>query len=1173
MDAEAELQAELSQLFALDTQKYLQVYLATVQQLQESTWREDVQQAYRAIHTIKGGAATVGAEAILRAATVLEDLLSEMRYREQAPLLSDGELQQALMEGGELLVGSLELTDSRAVAPLVQRLEALHIFVKERYLADVSEAVILQKDFAENGFDLVILDLDIALENLEADLPPGIQNVATQVLAQLKEIGQELAMKPDWFTAIAVAEQVCQNADAAVWREFYSEFLPRLKQCARRGGLMSEGVPAVPTTPTTGSPDSGRQEPLASVPPAPAESVPMAMPTADRFVVELAGSEEDAELRQLFAIDTQKDLQNYFGTLQQILDLPWKGAIQQLYRAIHTIKGGAATVGAEAILKVAAALEEILSDLRYLDDAPPLTDGNLQQVLLEGGELLLGALAVSEVPWTSVQRLEALREEVKTSYLTGIDEQVQLWQEFADQGFDLVILSLEMGLEELTPGTPVPPSLPEVATATLAQLREIGAELEMAAGWEQLLQKGEQAIAHPQSDAWMQFWPSYLQELKACARKGGKLAPTPPVPSTPPAIAPRPAEAKPSSKPASKPALEVSQADVQIAVPLERLERSSQYLVETLMATRATEGFYQEVQANLLPLVALAQDSIQYIAQLREVQDDYALVDANKNRDGGLQVERYRQGYTAINRLLEISLRLVELGAETGEAARRTADSLTKLDRSLRGLQQTIEESRLVPFETLAFRTRGILRDLTTRANKPAQLFVTGDKTELDAGTLRNLEPVLLHLVRNSFDHGLEAPEDRVRLGKPERGRIDLSLARRGSVFVLDIADDGRGIDRAKIARIATEKGLPLTDTSTDEKLLAVICQSGFTSAQAVSDISGRGVGMDVVASQIAALGGQLSLSTQLGQGTRFRMQLPVPHLFVRCTLLQAGNRLFAVPASEVFTMVLLDDLLVEEVTNPQLPYRQTVVEDTGAVPALDLLSYWQGDEQGRTLLPNSVAVRTKQAIGTDGIWLLADSIYGQNDLLVNALPPPLTPPIGILGTSLLADGRLVPVIDAAALIEVVLHTPERAQGTLWRLPQAVAASGGTSDSDRILVVDDAALMRRRLEGSLTAKGYNVRTCSDGQEAWEWLQVNELPALILTDIEMPRMDGFTLIDRCRQAGMTMPIVVVSSRLAEEWSQETSRLGATDYLTKGFSTNDLLNKVAQYFQGVNRAATV
>jgi chemosensory pili system protein ChpA (sensor histidine kinase/response regulator) len=157
------------------------------------------------------------------------------------------------------------------------------------------------------------------------------------------------------------------------------------------------------------------------------------------------------------------------------------------------------------------------------------------------------------------------------------------------------------------------------------------------------------------------------------------------------------------------------------------LDRSSQYLIETLMTTRAAQGFYQAVQNNLLPLVSLAQDSVQYITQLREVQDDYALTDAAATRSG-LQLEGYRKGYTAINRLLEISLRLIELGSETGEFARRTTESLQKLDASLRNLQQTIEESRLVPFESLSFRARGILRDLTTRMGKPAQLYVTGEK-------------------------------------------------------------------------------------------------------------------------------------------------------------------------------------------------------------------------------------------------------------------------------------------------------------------------------------------------------------------------------------------------------------------------------------------------------------
>ncbi|MCX5933316.1 MAG: ATP-binding protein, partial [Pseudanabaena sp. LacPavin_0818_WC45_MAG_42_6] len=258
---------------------------------------------------------------------------------------------------------------------------------------------------------------------------------------------------------------------------------------------------------------------------------------------------------------------------------------------------------------------------------------------------------------------------------------------------------------------------------------------------------------------------------------------------------------------------------------------------------------------------------MQYITQLREVQDDYSLLDASGEQDG-LKIERYRQGYTAINRLLEISLRLIELGAETGESARRTADSIQVLDRSLRNLQQTIEESRLVPFSTLAFRSRGILRDLMTRVGKIVQFIIIGEQLELDAGTLRSLEPVVLHLLRNSYDHGIEDSSNREKSGKPLQGKIELSLKRRGSMFDLSVRDDGRGIDPNHISQVAKSKGLALTDTSTSERLLNVLCQSGFTSTTVVSDISGRGVGMDVVASQVALMNGKLSLVSQIGKGT-----------------------------------------------------------------------------------------------------------------------------------------------------------------------------------------------------------------------------------------------------------------------------------------------------------------
>jgi len=865
------------------------------------------------------------------------------------------------------------------------------------------------------------------------------------------------------------------------------------------------------------------------------------------------------ELRILFELDTQKYLQLYVQTVNQLNAPNWKEDIQQLYRCVHTIKGGSVTVGFLAVLQVSSILEDVLSDLRFLETAPPLADGELTKALIEAGELLIGSVQMGESsdPESAVKYIQGLRDRIQSEYLPEWNEMRQVQQEFADQGFDLVTLDLEMTIEELPPTGEVPPEACEIAQQTIAQLQEIGTEINLAKAWQEFILKGIELCDRLDCELWHKEWMPFLKTLKDSARQGGVFAieAEPIVLSTiieslPTVTKDLPANVSPT-------------ADIQIPVPLDRLERSSQYLVETLMATRATQGFYQSVYANLLPLVSLAQNSVQYITQLREVQDDYALLDAAGNADG-LRTERYRQGYTAINRLLEISLRLIELGSETGESARRTADSIQVLDRSLRNLQQTIEESRLVPFETLAFRARGILRDLMTRMGKTVQFTIIGEHLELDAGTLRSLEPLLLHLLRNSYDHGLEDPSDREKIGKPPQGKIELSLKRRGSMFDLSIRDDGKGINPDQISQIAQSKGLPLTDTSTPDRLLTVLCQSGFTSTQAVSDISGRGVGMDVVASQVAMMKGKLSLTSEIGKGTTFTIQIPVPHLFVRCLLLQAGDRTFAVPTSEISTTSLVESLLWQLTDRDD--YSIEVREENGTVPAIHLYQYWQGQTETNSLLPTAIAIRTKQlerkselALQTPrGVWLIADTLIGQSDLLVNPFPAPLVAPIGLIGMSLMPDGKMIPVIDAFSFVEALFSTQLE--------PIITSSQSNTSfldsSSDRqILVVDDAALMRRRIESGLAPQGYEITTCEDGMEAWQWLQRHQQPALLITDIEMPRMDGFTLIDRCRQAGLTMPILVISSRLAEEWSRETSRLGATDYLTKGFSTSDLVNKVS------------
>ncbi|BBC23750.1 response regulator [Pseudanabaena sp. ABRG5-3] len=865
------------------------------------------------------------------------------------------------------------------------------------------------------------------------------------------------------------------------------------------------------------------------------------------------------ELRHLFELDTQKYLQLYVQTVNQLNAANWREDIQQLYRCVHTIKGGAVTVGFQSVLQVSTVLEDLLSDLRYLDVAPPLTDGELSKSLVEAGELLIGTVQkdssqtgeLGESDF-AVRYIQSLRDRIQSQYLPEWNEMRQVQQEFADQGFDLVILDLEMAIEVLPATGTVPTEICEIAQQTIAQLQSIGTEINLATAWQDFLKTGLDLCDRPNCELWHTKWMPFLRKLKDSARQGGVLSIEESVTSSISNLAVE-NEAIPLIN------TPVPASAIQIPVPLDRLERSSQYLVETLMATRATQGFYQSVYANLLPLVSLAQNSVQYITQLREVQDDYALLDMAGEQDG-LKVERYRQGYTAINRLLEISLRLIELGSETGESARKTSESIQTLDRSLRNLQQTIEESRLVPFETLAFRARGILRDLSTRVGKAVELTIIGEQIELDAGTLRNLEPVLLHLLRNAYDHGIEEPEQRQQIGKPMQGKIDLAMQRRGSVFELTIRDDGRGIDSDRISQIAKSKGLPLTDTSTPEKLINVLSQSGFTSTKSVSDISGRGVGMDVVASQVALMNGKLSLNTQLGKGTTFTIQMPVPHLFVRCMLLQAVDRLFAIPTTEIYTTTLVESLLWQKTERSD--YSMEVQEANGNVPAIDLYQYWLGSSESRPILPTAIAVRTKQSegqfAGDRGVWLIADTLMGQSDLLVNPIPSPLIAPIGLIGMSLMPDGKLIPVLDALSFVEAFFSSDLE--------PIATDSLDNSSflevSSDRqILVVDDAALMRRRIESSLSPQGYEITTCDDGMEAWQWLQRHKQPALLITDIEMPHMDGFTLIDRCRQAGFAMPILVVSSRLAEEWSRETRRLGATDYLTKGFSTSELVNKVS------------
>lgn len=999
------------------------------------------------------------------------------------------------------------------------------------------------------------------------------------------------------------------------------------------------------------------------------------------------------ELQAMFEIDSQNHLQTYIQLIQQLNSSTWVADIQTLYRAIHTIKGSAVTVGADAVVHTAMVLEDLLSDLRYLEEAPPLEDGQIHQMLLEAGELLGSCMQlpgadtqISIAP--IVNRIKTLHEQIQVQYIPNWDALNQVHQEFALQGFDLVVLDLEMVINQLCEQD-VPSQAQATAGQVLAQLQQIGQDLTLGEEWITLLQSATQLRQVPIADVWRQQWPIYFDLLKSCAKQSGQLTPEqqnmatsllvalpdsakppevlpiatvdpslgydmaagldletgfgsgdweleldletlvplpfadPAVPgthlnenvtaevesadlsdefltaadgmdfdsfleveldesvpidqagvkepeaadlgidiSTPlPGLFPPPEQSAQSLTP---PVLSVDSAvdikGIKIPVPLERLNQSSQQVVETLLTVRSAVNESSTLQTQLSHLTVLTQESAQYISRLRQLQNDYAFLQNISDVqafEGGLNLERYRQGYTTINRLLENVLRMSELGAELEGTAQQTVDSLEQLNRNVSRLKDGIETNRLVPFSNLTLRARAILRDLTSRYTKPARLKLVGEQVELDAGVVQQLEPALLHLLRNAYDHGIESRDERLSQGKPEEATIQITLERQGNLYRLLLQDDGRGIDGQKVSRIAQERGFALTQIQNSADLVAVLCQPGFSSRDTVSEVSGRGVGMDVVANQIASIGGCLHVETQLGQGTTFILEIPAPQLLVPCILLQVGRRTVALPTDDIREIMMAGTMHIQPPQKEDAS-KWDISTDRGMAPGYGLAEFWH---QPTAVSDTTICIRTRP-FGTEHVgdaWLIADDLLGQEELLIQPLPHPLVSPPALLGVSLQADGRLLSVLDPVALAETLAT-----QNPVVTTKQKDEGAKALSDAvPTILVVDDAALMRRRLESSLNNYGFVTFTCSDGEEAWKWLQANGMPDLMITDVEMPNMDGFTLIDCCRQSDMEMPIIVVSSRLSEEWGKEAKRLGANDYLNKGFSTPVLINRVKAY----------
>ncbi len=495
-----------------------------------------------------------------------------------------------------------------------------------------------------------------------------------------------------------------------------------------------------------------------------------------------------------------------------------------------------------------------------------------------------------------------------------------------------------------------------------------------------------------------------------------------------------------------------------------------------------------------------------------------------------------------------------------------TEDDSVAQARQARELQRDLLRTRMVEFESIAERLYGVVRQAAKEVGKQVKLDIIGGTLEMDRGVLDRMTPAFEHMLRNAVAHGIEPTAQREAVGKPAAGTITIEMRQEGNDVSIAFGDDGAGLDLARIREKATAQGLvPAGSALSDAEAANLIFMPGFSTASQVTELAGRGIGMDVVRSEVYALGGRIETATQAGQGTRFQLVLPLTTAVTQVVMLRMGHLSVGVPANliEIVRRVSGDEL-AQAYEHGSFDYGGETVPFFWA-GALLQSSGRSHETQGKTL-PVVICRSAGQRLA-----IHVDEVLGNQEVVVKNLGPQLSRLPGLAGMSVLASGAVVLIYNPVALGAVYgerAHELQRAAQQGAPLAQGghatPAALLAASELPLVLVVDDSITVRRVTQRLLKREGYRVALAADGLQALERLQ-EEKPAVVLSDIEMPRMDGFDLLRNIRIDARLrdLPVIMITSRIAEKHRQHARELGANHYLGKPYSEDELLALVRQY----------
>ncbi len=634
-------------------------------------------------------------------------------------------------------------------------------------------------------------------------------------------------------------------------------------------------------------------------------------------------------------------------------------------------------------------------------------------------------------------------------------------------------------------------------------------------------------------------------------------------------------------KVAAGPAAFVPAAQVHLRVRADLVDQLVNEAGEVAIARGRIEGELLALKSSMLDLT---ENVIRLRKQLREVeiqaesqmQSQQALASERAQAFDPLEFDRFTR-FQEVTRMMAESVNDV---ATVQQNLMRTLDhanaAVTAQARLSRELSQRLMGVRMVPFESIAERLHRVVRQAAKDTGKRANLDIRHGQTELDRSVLDKMAGPLEHMLRNSVAHGLESTAGRSAAGKDPIGQITLSLAQEGNEIVVAISDDGAGLNLEKIRHRAIDRGLLDPAATPDEHTLTqMIMQSGFSTADEVTTLAGRGVGMDVVRNETASLGGRIEIASVSGKGATFRVYLPLTLAVTQVVMVTVGSRHYAVPSSMIEQATEHRPAAAAEIRkagstewlgNPY-PYHYlgVLLGDPGALPPQER-RHW------------ILLIRG----GTERVALEVDSLSGNQEVVVKAVGPQLARIPGLAGATVLANGEIALILNPVALaarsaeragtpattVIAPATAPEAAAVPAALTSTTIRAPGtATAAAPAVMVVDDS-LTVRKISGRLLARhGYHVLTAKDGVDALEQL-ADVMPDVMLLDIEMPRMDGFDLARNIRgdKRLKHIPLIMITSRTADKHRQLAMDIGVNHYLGKPYDEDDLLNCIRQSIPG-------